>query len=227
MTSNDAPGTALIIGQGGIGAALAKQLRARQPVIQASRALGLNVTDEASISELCRTLPDDLSLIIITTGMLHDGQQKPEKSWRDIDAAQLARSFAINTIAPALLAKHLLPRLPRNQRAIFAVLSARVGSISDNRSGGWHGYRASKAALNMLIRNFAIEMSRTRPEAVCVGLHPGTVDTEMSRPFQANVSPSKLFSPDQSAAHLISVIDGLTTLQSGLILAWDGSVIPA
>lgn len=150
----------------------------------------------------------------------------PEKTLRAIQPEAMARMFAVNTIGPALIAKHWLPRLPKDRRAVFAVLSARVGSIGDNRLGGWHGYRASKAALNMLIANFAIEMRRTHPLAVIVALHPGTVATGLSRPFQSGVAPGQLFSPETSAAHLLDVIDRLTPEDSGGFFAWDGTRIP-
>ena len=120
----------------------------------------------------------------------------------------------------------MLPLLAPEGRSVFAALSARVGSIGDNRSGGWHAYRAAKAALNMIIRNLAIETSRRRPDTLCVGLHPGTVDTGLSAPFQRNVAAAGLFTPAHSAACLLSVLDGLTPGDSGAVLAWDGSVVP-
>lgn len=138
----------------------------------------------------------------------------------------MARLFAVNTIGPALIAKHTLPKLPRDRRAVFAVLSARVGSIGDNRLGGCHGYRASKAALNMLIANFAIEMRRTHPLAVIVALHPGTVATSLSEPFQAGVAADKLFSPETSATHLLNVIDQLSPDDSGGFFAWNAERLP-
>ncbi len=137
----------------------------------------------------------------------------------------MRRSFEINTIGPALIAKHVLPLLPRDRRAVFAVLSARVGSISDNRLGGWYSYRASKAALNQIIRCLAIELAPKRPQAICVGLHPGTVDTALSKPFQGNVADTRLFTTDQSAAHLLNVIAALTPAQSGRVFDWAGQEI--
>lgn len=131
--------------------------------------------------------------------------------------------FAINAIGPALVAKHVLPLLPREGKAVFAALSARVGSISDNRLGGWYGYRASKAALNQLIRTLSIELARQRKDAICVGLHPGTVDSPLSRPFQSSVE--RLFTPMFAAERLLTVIEGLDVTQSGQLLAWDGSTI--
>jgi NAD(P)-dependent dehydrogenase (short-subunit alcohol dehydrogenase family) len=135
------------------------------------------------------------------------------------------RLFAVNAIGPALVAKHFVPLLPNEDRCVFAALSARVGSITDNRLGGWYGYRASKAALNMLIKTLAIELARTRPEAICVALHPGTVDTGLSKPFQKGVASDRLFSTDSTAAQLLEVIERLEPDQSGRCFAWDGAEI--
>ena len=179
---------------------------------------------------LHRRLKDEgrvLDLVIVATGILHDGPDlRPEKTWRSLDASALERVYRINTIGPALIAKHLLPSLAPDRKSVFAALSARVGSISDNRLGGWHAYRASKAALNMLIKTFAIELARRNPKALCVGLHPGTVDTKLSRPFQSNVPKPKLFDVDFVASRLLSVLDRLTPEDSGKLFAWDGQRIP-
>ena len=132
----------------------------------------------------------------------------------------------MNAIGPALAAKHFAPRLARDRRAVFAVLSARVASLADNRLGGWYGYRASKAALNMTVRCLAVELARTHPHAVCVALHPGTVATGLSRPFLRGVDPRRLATPAEAAARLLTVIDGLTPADTGGFLAYDGSTIP-
>jgi len=192
------------------------------------RPFRFDLTDEASIEAALTAVEQPIGLAIIATGLLHDGTGRlsPEKSWRTIDGAAMARLFEINTIGPALIAKHVIPRLPRQGRAVFAALSARVGSIGDNRLGGWHSYRASKAALNMLLANFAIELGRSHPDAIVAGLHPGTVDTGLSEPFQRGVPPEKLFTPEKSATRLLQVLDGLTPEQSGRIFAWDGQPIP-
>jgi NAD(P)-dependent dehydrogenase (short-subunit alcohol dehydrogenase family) len=124
------------------------------------------------------------------------------------------------------VAKHLLPLMAPRGKTVFAALSARVGSIGDNRAGGWHAYRASKTALNMILRNLAIEVGRRNPEAICVGLHPGTVDTGLSRPFQRGLPEGQLFTPETSARHLLTVIDGLQAADSGNVLAWDGRTVP-
>lgn len=187
-----------------------------------------DLLDEASIANAMTQIDGTPALVFIATGMLHDDAHGigPEKSWRGIDAAAMARLFAINAVGPALIAKHCLPRLPRDRRAVFAALSAKVGSIGDNRLGGWHSYRASKAALNMLVRNFAIELARTHPHAVAAALHPGTVDSRLSAPFQRGVAADRLMSPAQSAGHLLAVIDGLSAADSGGLFAWDGQRLP-
>jgi NAD(P)-dependent dehydrogenase (short-subunit alcohol dehydrogenase family) len=167
-----------------------------------------------------------LDCVIVATGMLHDGDLMPEKSLRDLNAESFQRSFFANTIGPALVAKHFLPKLQRNQRSVFAALSARVGSIGDNRLGGWYAYRASKAALNMLIKTASIEIARRQKQAIVVGLHPGTVDTSLSQPFQQRVPSDKLFDADYSARQLVKVLQGLAAEDSGKVFAWDGSEVP-
>ena len=192
------------------------------------RRIGFDLADETSIAAAVAQIEEPPALVIVATGLLHDaaGGIAPEKSLRSIDPGAMAAVFAANTIGPALLAKHLLPRLPRDRPAIFAVLSARVGSIGDNQLGGWHAYRASKAALNMLVRNFAIELARSHPLAVVAALHPGTTDSALSAPFQRGVAPDKLFSPAQAAGHLLDVLAALTPADSGGLFAWDGQRLP-
>lgn len=185
----------------------------------------IDILDEASIATALAGV-ERVDLAIVATGRLHaPGGMKPEKSWRSLDKATLMESFAINVVGPALVAKHVLPLLPREGKAVFAALSARVGSISDNSLGGWYGYRASKAALNQLIRTLSIELARQRKDAICVGLHPGTVDSALSRPFQSGVGAGQLFTPVFAAERLLAVIGGLGATQSGQLLAWDGSTI--
>ncbi len=186
-----------------------------------------DITDEAGIAAAVAGMAPPLDLVIVASGLLHDSASgiAPEKSFRALDAAAMARVLAVNTIGPALLAKHVLPCLPRDRRAVFAVLSARVGSIGDNRLGGWHAYRASKAALNMLVANFAIEMRRSHPQAIIAALHPGTVATDLSAPFQRGVAEGKLLTPQTSAGRLLDVIERLTPAESGGFFAWDGARI--
>ena len=229
------PGGAIVIGaSGGIGAALAARLSAAGLDVRAlsrraaSAASFIDITDETSIVAACAASAGTppLRLVIVASGLLHDGDLAPEKSMRALDGERLARSFAVNAIGPALVAKHLLPLLPREGKSVFAVLSARVGSIADNRLGGWYGYRASKAALNQIVRTLAVETSRTRPDAIVTAMHPGTVATTLSAPFRRQVEQDRLFTPNEAAGHLLTVIDGLTPRDSGGFFAWDGSAIP-
>lgn len=218
----------LIVRHGGEGIyALARDLtRVRQP---ARHVLPIDLLDEDSIATAAAIIGRDgpLDLVLVASGALTlDDGTGPEKALRALDPAAMARSYAVNAIGPALVAKHFLPLLPRDRRAVFAAISARVGSIADNRMGGWHSYRAAKAALNMLVRGAAIELSRTHPRALAVTLHPGTVDTALSEPFQRGVAPDKLFSPAQSAGYLLDVIEGLSPEDSGYCFAWDGARIP-
>jgi len=226
----DRPRRAVVIGaSGGIGAALASALTAQGfEVHQLARSgagfVPLDLTDDDSIAAAAATIGADgpVDWVIVATGLLQSAGVKPEKRWRDLDPGVLAQYFAINAIGPALIARHFLPLLAPDRRSVFAALSARVGSIADNRLGGWYGYRASKAALNMLVKTLSIELARSRPEAVCVTLHPGTVDTDLSRPFQRGVAPDRLFTPQVSAQHLLAVLDRLGPDDSGSCFAWDG-----
>lgn len=229
--------SAVVIGAtGGIGGAFADLLEeegAYARVWRFGRSLAgdahLDLTDAESIAAAAARVATGPapSLVFVATGLLSEGEHGPEKALRDLDPDWLARVFAINTIGPALVARHFLPLMAREGTPVFAALSARVGSISDNRLGGWHGYRASKAALNMLIRNFSIDAARANKRSIVVGLHPGTVDTALSRPFQGNVAPGKLFTPDRAANQLLDVIEGLKPSDSGKCFAWDGSEVPA
>ena len=152
-------------------------------------------------------------LIVDATGLLHEGALQPEKSWLQLDVAHMTSAFAVNAIGPALLMKHFLPLLPRDGKSMFATLSARVGSIEDNRLGGWYSYRASKAALNQFVRTAAVELKRRLPMAVCVALHPGTVDTGLSKPFSK--AGLVVQSADVAAERLLAVMNGLTEADSG------------
>ena len=220
---------AIVGASGGIGAALANALEERgSEVIRFSRSgeNRIDLEDEASIAAAANGLRGDPpDLVIVASGILHVDGAGPEKSLRDLSANQLARYFAVNASGPALVAKHFLPLFPREGRAAFAVVGARVGSIGDNRLGGWYGYRASKAALAMLVKTLSIELARTHKHALCVALHPGTVDTKLSEPFQGNVPDGKLFSPELSANAMLDVLYGLTAQDSGGHFAWDGERI--
>lgn len=189
----------------------------------------IDITNEESIANAAATIKQggEIDYIIIASGILSDGDAlQPEKSWRDLDLHSLEQVFRMNTFGPALVGKYFLPLLPRKRRAIFAALSARVGSISDNQIGGWHAYRASKSALNMIIRNFSIELGRRSPDAICVGLHPGTVATNLSAKFSSGVKHN-IFTPKQSAEHLLSVLDRLTPADTGKVFDWKGELIPS
>ncbi|QZD95191.1 SDR family NAD(P)-dependent oxidoreductase [Qipengyuania gelatinilytica] len=224
---------AVVIGaSGGIGAALANQLEAAgTDTITLSRSADgdahLDLEDEASIAAAAERIGGGapVDLVFVATGYLHGENSGPEKDWRQLDAEALARNFAINATGPALVAKHFLPLLPDEGRAGFAALAARVGSIGDNRLGGWYSYRASKAALVMLIRTLSVELARKKPDAFCAALHPGTVGTALSKPFQRNVPEGKLFTPEYSAERLLEVLGDLGPEQSGRQFAWDGEEI--
>lgn len=164
--------------------------------------------------------------MIVASGLLHDGAHQPERDWRQIEADWMLENFRVNAVLPALVARHFLPRLRREAPAVMAVLTARVGSIADNRLGGWHSYRASKAAANQLVKTLSVELTRKNPAAVIVALHPGTVDTPLSRPFQRNLPEGRLFSAERAAAQLWQVIDALGPADTGRFLDWAGQPVP-
>ncbi|MBS9719562.1 SDR family NAD(P)-dependent oxidoreductase [Tianweitania sp. BSSL-BM11] len=230
---------AVVVGaSGGIGAALASALVDQGVVVHALSRRGgaattklvagtIDIEDETSIAAavLVLSAEEPIDLLVVATGLLHADGIAPEKSYRHYSSASFERYFAVNATGPALVAKHFLPLLRKDRPSVFAALSARVGSISDNRLGGWYGYRASKAALNMIVKTLAVEIARTHPQAACVALHPGTVATDLSQPFQRGVPAEKLFSPETAAKHLLDVISTLNVSNSGSILAWDGTEI--
>jgi NAD(P)-dependent dehydrogenase (short-subunit alcohol dehydrogenase family) len=236
---------AVVIGaSGGIGGAFVEHLAESQAVARvlmlsrstpnrSSRKTSwhrLDLEDEGSIVDAATSVKRSagaLHLVIVATGILHDGARlRPEKSWRAISGATMERVFRLNTIGPALVAKHFLPLLASDRKSVFAAISAKVGSIEDNHLGGWHAYRASKAALNMVIRTLAIELARRNPRAVCVGLHPGTTDTALSKPFQSGVPAERLFTTTYSAHRLLNVLDGLMPEDTGYLYSWDGRRLP-
>jgi len=223
-------GMAVVVGAGGgVGAALVAALAEsghRVAAFGRGTVPPIDLLDEASIAAAAAHVAahGTPTLVIDATGFLHGAGFMPERSWRDLDPAHMAHAFAVNATGPALLMKHFLPLLPRTGRSVFATLSARVGSIGDNRLGGWYAYRASKAALNQFMRTASVELRRRTPGAICVALHPGTVETALSAPFARaglDVRP-----PAQAAADLLAVLAALTPADNGGFLDHKGAAIP-
>lgn len=216
---------ALVIGaSGGIGAAMAKVLADRGDVVTAlSRSRdGLDITDQASVDRVLGGLDDLYDQIFIAPGILSPPGHGPEKALDQISADSMAQVLAVNTVGPALILRHVPRLLPRNDPAVVAVLTARVGSIGDNRLGGWYSYRASKAAANQIVRTAAIEIARKHPKAAIIALHPGTVETQFTQNYPAH----RKVSPESAAMNLMQVIDGVTAADSGRFLDWSGQEVP-
>lgn len=228
--------------EGAIGAALLAQLQAQpgfEKVMGYSRngrpasgpgasAIGaLDVCSENSIAEAAGVVSAaglPLRLFFNATGFLHGEGLMPEKTWRQIDPGHMARSFAVNAIGPALLLKHFLPLLARDGKAVFATMSAKVGSIGDNRLGGWYSYRASKAALNQIVRTAAVELARRQHESICVALHPGTVHSRLTAPFRKEALD--VSTPEAAAIRLLTVLDRLQSADNGGFLDYNGKTLP-
>lgn len=241
LSSFTEPLTVAVIGaSGGIGRAMCRLLDddaqvtsvyafSRQEVDVSGKVqwYPIDIADESSIRYATDAIGDvQFDLVLVLSGILHSGDQlQPERQLKELSSGSMTRVFAINTVGPALVAKHFLPRLAKGRKTVFAALSARVGSIADNRLGGWVSYRASKAALNQVLRTLSIEHARRWPESAVVALHPGTVDTPLSKPFTGNTPDDKLFTPERSAGYLLDVIDRLTKDDTGGFFAWDGSRI--
>jgi NAD(P)-dependent dehydrogenase (short-subunit alcohol dehydrogenase family) len=240
--------TGLVIGAGkGIGLEFVRQLLANNqiqqlyatyrdplcPLLQINdprlHCLAVDITNEAQIAQAAATIQateGKLHYAINCVGILHTDTIQPEKSLRHLETDRLLQYFQVNSIGSALWAKHLQPLFKHSDQSILASISAKVGSIGDNELGGWYGYRASKAALNMLMRNVAIEYKRTCPQAIVVLLHPGTTDTDLSKPFQNNVPPGKLFTAEHTTSQLLAVINQLKSTDSGKFFNWDGTILP-
>jgi NAD(P)-dependent dehydrogenase (short-subunit alcohol dehydrogenase family) len=225
---------------GGIGAALVEQLAGRADVEQLIATYHrhppaadypnvtwqpLDLTDNGDVRDWAADT-GEIDWLINAAGMLHTEEQGPEKTVRHVDPVFFLENMRVNALPSLLLARHSHGRFRHGRPAVFATISAKVGSIGDNRLGGWYSYRASKAALNMCLKTLAIEWGRTLPNVAVAALHPGTTDTALSKPFQRNVPPDQLFSPAQTAGYLLEVLDGLTPANSGQFLAFDGERLP-
>ena len=209
----------------------ATELAAIAAVDPRLRVLALDVTREESIEAAAAAVAGEverLHLVVNCAGVLHDARNgiAPEKRLAEVSLRALQQTFAVNAFGPLLVARHFERLLAHGERAVFASISARIGSIGDNRLGGWYAYRGSKAAQNMFTRTLAVEWQRSRRNVICVALHPGTTDTALSRPFQSNVPPEKLFSTERTVRQLLAVIDRLQPGDTGRFLAWDGAEIP-
>ena len=235
-----------MVGCGGIGQALLRALALRTPHLELVGAArhdfrtnepgswekvsywNLDLTSDASLAQLGEKLSEgsELRLVINTAGLLHTGSMQPEKRLTQVTRPHLEMSFGINAFAPLLLAQAIESHLPRQEAFHFSSLSARVGSIGDNKLGGWYSYRAAKAAQNQLLRTLALEWQRRRPQGCVSLLHPGTTATGLSAPFQSSVSPDRLFTPARSAGQLLDVLEGLGPEKTGRFWAWDGQEIP-
>ncbi len=219
---------ALVIGaSGAIGSAFVAQLRgdprcAEVIALHRGSTPALDYGDEAGIAAAAAAVRGPLHLVVVATGVLHGPGLAPEKRLADLDMDTLTSVFRINTFGPALVIRHFAPLLER-QRSLFAVLSAKVGSIGDNRLGGWYAYRSSKAALNMIIRTASIELRRTHPGAVLAAVHPGTVRSALSRPFRGDEIGQ---APAVAAAAMLAALDALQPADSGGFVAYDGQRLP-
>ena len=242
--------TALVVGaSGGIGLALAQRLL-QDPCIQRVyatyrnsdtaegllaindvrlRTLQVDVTSDEDLQQLAKNIranQDSPDFVINAAGILHEGALQPEKSLNQCNPESLGRIFQVNSIGPLMLARTMLPLMPKARPGHFVVLSAMVGSIADNRLGGWYGYRASKAALNQFMKTLSVECHRSHPQLCVTSIHPGTTDSELSRPFQANVKPGKLYTSSQSADRILRVASAGQAQDSGRFVNWDGRQIP-
>ena len=231
----------LILGaSGGIGGALVKALCQRgdiesligtylnsKPVFEHEKInlQALDISNEDAVIEFAQKI-DSIDWVINAVGFLSDEKQQPEKTIATFNADKLARAINTNTLPTLLLAKALKPALKKSESAVFATISAKVGSITDNGLGGWYSYRISKAALNMALKTLSIEWRRALPHCTVAALHPGTTDTALSKPFQKNVPEHKLFSSEQTANYLLAVLDQLDPTKTGKFWSWDGTEIP-
>lgn len=243
LKSFDRPVNAVVVGaSGGIGAAVVELLDhcpnvanilalSRKPIAEGPniKSMTIDLMDEDTIADAADYAKAEMGgvdLVFVATGILHQSADQPEKTYRTLTADWVSQVFAINATGPMLVAKHFIPLFPRQNKAVFASISAKVGSITDNGLGGWYGYRASKAALNQFNKTLSIEVARKHADAICLTLHPGTVDTRLSAPFQAGVPDGRLFTPEYSANRMLQVVDQATSTDTGKLVAWDGEVLP-
>jgi len=234
-------GAALVMGAGGgLGTALVAQLSSAAgsagtypAVLALSRSSlpAIDYGDEASlktaadwVAAQCASRQLELRLIVVASGFLHGPQGQPERSFSQLDAGYLNHVFQVNAIGPALVMKHFLPLFPRQGRCVAGFMSARVGSIGDNALGGWYGYRASKAALNQLVKTASVELTRRNRQSVCVALHPGTVDTALSQPFAK--TGLKVRPAEEAAGDLLAVLHGLVPGDTGCLVDYEGRKLP-
>ncbi len=238
MKIRDWEGVALIIGNGDIGKCITDNLTTLSPNLDVILC-GRNLTNKNSIyldlendhsfmffENQISLLKKPIRLVLNTSGFLHSKLIKPEKRLSHINRSNIIKNFSINAIAPILIAKSIEKFISPELPFCFASLSARIGSISDNRIGGWYSYRASKAAQNQFLKTLSIEWRRKFPLSIVSILHPGTCDTKLSRPYQSGVPKDKLFTPSQSSEYLINIISEQKPTDSGKFIAWDSSIIP-
>lgn len=237
------PVNAVVVGaSGGIGAAVVELLDhcpnvanilalSRKPIAEGPKiqSMAIDLMDEPTIADAATYAKSEMGsvdLIFVAAGILHQSVDQPEKTYRTISADWVSQVFAVNATGPMLVAKHFVPLFPRQGKSVFASISAKVGSITDNGLGGWYGYRASKAALNQFTKTLSIEVARKHADTVCLALHPGTVDTQLSAPFQAGVPDGRLFTPEYSANRMLQVVDQATSDDTGKLVGWNGEVLP-
>ena len=189
----------------------------------------MDVEDESSIENAAasvRNICDNVTVMISCIGILHSAAIQPERRLRDVTADQLIKAFRVNAVGPLLCAKYFAQFFHKQNKTVIAALSARVGSITDNNLGGWYAYRSSKAALNMYLKNLSIELPRTYHRIICVALHPGTVDTQLSRPFQQRIPAKQIFEPSHAASKIARILSNLDENDNGKFIAWDRKQVP-
>ena len=229
---------AIIGASGGIGSTLSRQIRGLDrdnTIVEIVRnkskknQFEMNMLDEHSVAKCAEEIKDkygSFDVILNTTGLLHTKNHSPERTFREIDLDYLQEVFQVNTYIPFLISKYFVPILTKESASIIAFMSARLGSISDNKLGGWYSYRSSKTALNMLIKTLSIELSYSNKNAICIGLHPGTVDTQLSKPFTQKIKNKKVFTKEEAGGYLIKTLNNINHNDTGNIIDWHGKTIP-